>query len=256
MKTHIRSAVTLSLKNMKGVMPGAEKRKTHQLGLEQAIADLNAVVKPHFAVMDGLVGMEGLWGYPDDCVRPGLVGASRDPVALDSVFARIMGVEVQDVMHLQYCQDRGLGMADPKKIEVIGIPILEVRRPFRRAFEVVKSRYPGLTVLAEKACTGCTNEFISTLIYIRLAQQVDRLDGLTVVLGEAPEKLSAEKAVVIGKCARKLEGRFPFVPGCPPAADGITEKVCEVCDIDVQLIFQKREELHRTIAGKAMQNSI
>ncbi len=256
MKTHIRSAVTLSLKNMKGVMPGAEKRKTHKLGLEQAIADLNAVVKPHFAVMDGLVGMEGLWEYPDDCVRPGLVGASRDPVALDSVFARIMGVEVQDVMHLQYCQGRGLGVADPKEIEVVGIPILEVRRPFRPAFEVVKSRYPGLTVLAEKACTGCTNEFISTLIYIRLAQQVDRLDGLTVVLGEAPENLSAEKAVVIGKCARKLEGRFPFVPGCPPGADGITEKVCEVCDIDVQLIFQKREELHRTIAGKAMQNSI
>jgi uncharacterized protein (DUF362 family) len=256
MKTHIRSAVTLSLKNMKGVMPGAEKRKTHQLGLEQAIADLNAVVKPHFAVMDGLVGMEGLWEYPDDCVRPGLVGASRDPVALDSVFARIMGVEVQDVMHLQYCQGRGLGVADPKEIEVVGIPILQVRVPFRPAFEVVKSRYPGLRVLAEKACTGCTNEFISTLIYIRLAQQVDRLDGLTVVLGEAPENLSAEKVVVIGKCARKLEGSFPFVPGCPPGADGITEKVCEVCDIDVQLIFQKREELHRTIAGKAMQNSI
>jgi uncharacterized protein (DUF362 family) len=256
MKTHIRSAVTLSLKNMKGVMPGAEKRKTHQLGLEQAIADLNAVVKPHFAVIDGLVGMEGLWEYPDDCVRPGLVGASRDPVALDSVFARIMGVEVQEVMHLQYCQDRGLGTADPKEIEVTGIPILEVRRPFRPAFEVVKSRYPGLTVLAEKACTGCINEFISTLIYIRLAQQVDRLDGLTVVLGEAPENLSAEKVVVIGKCARRLEGQFPFVPGCPPGADGITEKVCEVCDIDVKLIFQKREELHRTIAGKAMQNSI
>lgn len=256
MKTHIRSAVTLSLKNMKGVMPGAEKRKTHQLGLEQAISDLNAVVKPHFAVMDGLVGMEGLWEYPDDCVRPGLVGASRDPVALDSVFARIMGVEVQEVMHLQFCQSRGLGMADPNRIEVIGIPILEARCPFRPAFEVVKSRYPGLVVLAEKACTGCTNEFISTLIYIRLAQQVDRLNGLTVVLGEAPEALDAEKAVVIGKCARKLEGRFPFVPGCPPGPDEITKKVCEVCEIDVHLIFQKREELHRTIAGKAMQNSI
>jgi uncharacterized protein (DUF362 family) len=256
MKTHIRSAVTLSLKNMKGVLPGAEKRKTHQLGLEQAIADLNAVVKPHFAVVDGLVGMEGLWEYPDDCVRPGLVGAGRDPVALDSVFARIMGVEVQEVMHLQYCQSRGLGVADPERIEVVGVPIPEVRHPFRPAFEVVKSRYPGLTVLAEKACTGCTNEFISTLIYIRLAQQVDRLSGLTVVLGEAPEALSAGKAVVIGKCARKLEGRFPFVPGCPPGADEITQKVCEVCEIDVQLVFQKREELHRTIAGKAMQNSI
>ena len=256
MKTHIRSAVTLSLKNMKGVMPGGEKRKTHQLGLELAIADLNSVVKPHFAVVDGLVGMEGLWEYPDDCVRVGVVGASRDPVALDSVFARVMGVEVQEVMHLQYCQGRGLGIADPERIDAVGVPVAEVRHPFRRAFEVVKSRYPGLTVLAEKACTGCTNEFISTLIYIRLAQQVERLDGLTVVLGEAPEAFSGEKAVVIGKCARKLEGRFPFVPGCPPGVDEITKKICEACEIDVQLVFQKREELHRTISGKIMQNSI
>lgn len=256
MKTHIRSAVTLSLKNMKGVMPGGEKRKTHQLGLELAIADLNSVVKPHFAVVDGLVGMEGLWEYPDDCVRVGVVGASRDPVALDSVFARVMGVEVQEVMHLQYCQGKGLGIADPERIDAVGVPVAEVRHPFRRAFEVVKSRYPGLTVLAEKACTGCTNEFISTLIYIRLAQQVERLDGLTVVLGEAPEAFSGEKAVVIGKCARKLEGRFPFVPGCPPGVDEITKKICEACEIDVQLVFQKREELHRTISGKIMQNSI
>jgi uncharacterized protein (DUF362 family) len=256
MKTHIRSAVTLSLKNMKGVMPGGEKRKTHQLGLELAIADLNSVVKPHFAVVDGLVGMEGLWEYPDDCVRVGVVGASRDPVALDSVFARVMGVEVQEVMHLQYCQSKGLGIADPERIDAVGVPVAEVRHPFRRAFEVVKSRYPGLTVLAEKACTGCTNEFISTLIYIRLALQVDRLNGLTVVLGEAPEAFSGEKVVVIGKCARKLEGRFPFVPGCPPGVDEITAKVCEACEIDVQLVFQKSEELHRTISGKIMKNSI
>jgi uncharacterized protein (DUF362 family) len=256
MKTHIRSAVTLSLKNMKGVMPGGEKRKTHQLGLELAIADLNSVVKPHFAVVDGLVGMEGLWEYPDDCVRVGVVGASRDPVALDSVFARVMGVEVQEVMHLQYCQGRGLGIADPERIDAVGVPVADVRHPFRRAFEVVKSRYPGLTILAEKACTGCTNEFISTLIYIRLAQQVDRLNGLTVILGEAPESFSGEKAVVIGKCARKLEGRFPFVPGCPPGVDEITQKVCEACEIDVQLVFQKREELHRAISGKILRNSI
>ena len=256
MKTHIRSAVTLSLKNMKGVMPGGEKRKTHQLGLELAIADLNSVVKPHFAVVDGLVGMEGLWEYPDDCVRVGVVGASRDPVALDSVFARAMGLEVREVMHLQYCQSRGLGIADPEGIDAVGVPVAEIRHPFRRAFEVVKSRYPGLAILAEKACTGCTNEFISTLIYIRLAQQVDRLNGLTVVLGEAPEAFSGEKVVVIGKCARKLEGRFPFVPGCPPGVDEITQKICEACGIDVQLVFQKREELHRTISGKIMKNSI
>jgi len=256
MKSHIRSAVTLSLKNMKGVMPGAEKRKTHQLGLELAIADLSSVVKPHFAVMDGLVGMEGLWEYPDDCVRLGLIWASRDPVAMDSVFARIMGVEAGDVMHLQYCAKKGLGLAGPEEIEVKGVPIAEVRRPFRPAFEVVKSRYPGLTVQAEKACTGCTNEFISTLIYIRLAEQVPRLSGLTVIFGEPPEELPGGKTVIIGACAQKLKGQAPFVPGCPPTLDEITKKVCEVCEIDVRLVLEKRDELHRTIHSKIRQQII
>jgi len=252
MKTHIRSAVTISLKNMKGAMPGQEKKKTHQLGLELAIADLNSVIKPHFAVVDGLVGMEGLWEYPDDCVTLGLVGAGRDPVAVDAVFAQIMGVLPQEIMHLQYCQTKGLGIANPEKIEVAGLPISEVRRPFRPAFEVLRNRYPGLTVLAEKSCTGCTSEFISTLIYIREAQQVEKLNGLTVIMGEGTEDFRGEKAVVIGKCARKGKEHLAFVPGCPPAVDDITQKVCEVCDIDVQLVSRKRDELHQMTTGKSL----
>src|SRR4030043_903231 len=144
MKTHIRSGVTLSLKNMKGTMPGEEKKKTHRLGLELAIADLVSVVKPHFAVVDGLVGMEGLWEYPDDCVPMGLVGAGRDPVAVDSVFAQIMGVSLEEIMYLQYCQKKGLGVGDPGRIEVVGVPISEVRRPFHTALAVMRKRYPGL----------------------------------------------------------------------------------------------------------------
>lgn len=253
MKTHIRSAVTLSLKNMKGVMPGEEKKKTHRLGLELAIADLNSVVKPHFVIVDGLMGMEGLWEYPDDCVPMGLVGAGRDPVAVDSVFAQIMGVSPGDIMHLQYCQKKGLGIGDLPAIEVAGLTIEEVKRPFRSAFEVLKKRYPGLNIQADKACTGCTNEFISTLIYIREAQQVEKLKGLTVIIGEPPEKWKGDKTVVIGKCAQKLKDWLPVVPGCPPAVKDITEKVCEACTIDAQLVFQKRDELHRMIYGKTQQ---
>jgi uncharacterized protein (DUF362 family) len=249
MKTHIRSAVTLSLKNMKGVMPGAEKKKTHRLGLELAIADLNSVVRPHFAVVDGLVGMEGLWEFPDDCVSLGVVGAGRDPVAVDSVFAQLMGIEPQEIMHLLYCQEKGLGTCDAGKIEAVGVPISEVRRPFQPAFAVMRKRYPGLTIQAEKACTGCTGEIISPLIYIREAKQVEKLEGLTVIIGEAPEQWQGEKVVAIGKCAQSLKGRLPFVPGCPPTVEAITERVCEVCGIDAQLVYQKRGELHRTQYG-------
>ncbi len=252
MKTHIRSAVTLSLKNMKGVMPGAEKKKTHRLGLELAIADLISVVRPHFAVVDGLVGMEGLWEYPDDCVAMGLVGAGKDPVAVDCIFAQVMGIEPQEIMHLLYCQQKGLGTCDPREVEVAGARIADVRRPFRTAFEVMAQRYPGLTIQAEKACTGCTGEIISPLIYIREAKQVEKLKGLTVIIGEAPEAWEGQKGVAIGKCAQGLRDRLPFVPGCPPTVEAITQKVCEVCQIEEQLVFRKREELHRTQYGKTL----
>jgi len=109
-----------------------------------------------------------------------------------------------------------------------------------------------LIVQANKACTGCTNEFISTLIYIREAHQVERLKDLTVIMGEPPEDFRGEKVVVIGKCAQRLKDGYPFVPGCPPAVDDITKMVCEACDIDVQVIFQKRDELHRIKYGKSL----
>lgn len=252
LKTHIRSAVTLSLKNMKGVMPGAEKKKTHRVGLELAIADLNSVVKPHFAVVDGLVGMEGLWEIPDDSVPVGIVGAGRDPVAVDSVFARVMGVRLEEVMHLQYCARKGLGVCQAGEIETAGLTISSVCRPFRPAFEVLARRYPELRILAEKACTGCTGELISTLIYIREAQQVGKLKDLTVILGEPPEHLPEGKVVVVGQCAQKLKEQAPFVPGCPPTVDAITEKICATCEIDIRLVRQKRDALHRTTYGKSL----
>lgn len=252
MKTHIRSGVTLSLKNMKGVMPGAEKKKTHRLGLELAIADLNSVVKPHLAVVDGLMGMEGLWEYPDDCIPMGIVGAGKDALAVDSVFARIMGASPEEIMHLSYCQKKGIGVFAAQAIETFGIPIPEVRRPFKPAFEVLGNRYPGLAIKAEKACTGCTGELISTLIYIREANCVEKLRDLTVVMGEAPENLKGEKVVVIGTCAQELKHQYPFVPGCPPSVDDITQRVCEVCEIDAQMVFEKRDELHQITFGKKL----
>jgi len=61
-KTHIRTGITCGLKNMKGVLPGDEKKRTHKTGLDRAIVDLNRVVKPRFTVVDGIIGVQGAWG--------------------------------------------------------------------------------------------------------------------------------------------------------------------------------------------------
>jgi len=71
MKTHMHTAVTLSIKNMKGLLWRREKARLHQLRcgprlmqgykeLDMAISDMATVLFPHLVIIDGTVGMEGM----------------------------------------------------------------------------------------------------------------------------------------------------------------------------------------------------
>ena len=63
MKTHHWAGVTLSLKNFFGVMPGIfygwPKNVLHHAGIGRSILDIAAAVRPHLAIVDGIIGMEG-----------------------------------------------------------------------------------------------------------------------------------------------------------------------------------------------------
>jgi len=60
MKTHDQTEVTLSLKNLKGLVTDAEKRRIHQLGVFEGVCDLNGLFCSSFAVVDGITAQEGL----------------------------------------------------------------------------------------------------------------------------------------------------------------------------------------------------
>ena len=129
-KTHVRTGITCGLKNMKGVLPGDEKKRTHQLGLDRGIVDLNRVVKPHFTVVDAIVGMEGTWQVPEDSVRLGCIVAGSDVVSVDAVCATMAGFDVEQILHLQLAAQEGLGIAYLARIEVRGEAIANVARRF------------------------------------------------------------------------------------------------------------------------------
>jgi uncharacterized protein (DUF362 family) len=63
MKTHHWAAATLSMKNLFGTVPGAlygwPKNMLHWTGIDESIADLRTVFPGQFALVDGIVGMEG-----------------------------------------------------------------------------------------------------------------------------------------------------------------------------------------------------
>lgn len=133
LKTHHWAGVSLSLKNMFGVVPGScygwPKNILHWAGIDKAILDLNAAIRPDFAIIDGIVGMEGngpIQGLPKAC---GVLIAGDDPVAVDATGARVMGLLPEKIKHIEAAGSL-LGHTDDNKIHQLGETIDAVRTPF------------------------------------------------------------------------------------------------------------------------------
>jgi uncharacterized protein (DUF362 family) len=244
-KTHVRTGITCGLKNMKGVLPGNEKKRTHRMGLDRAIVDLHRVMRPQYTIVDAIAGVQGTHTRPEDRVPLGVLLAGGDVVAVDAVCAAIMGFDVDQVHHVQLAAEAGLGVADLARIEVRGEPIASVRRPFVPYQEAARARFGAATIIERNTCTGCIGELTSLFIYLRRAGFEGRFEDLALIMGEPDELPELHKqAVVIGKCARTYSDRGVYVPGCPPHGMAITDAACEALGIDQEVVHRAIAELH------------
>lgn len=110
MKTHHWAGVTLSMKNLFGMMPGLAygwpKNVLHRAGIAGSILDINAAVRPHLAIVDGIVGMEGdgpIMGTPKDA---GVLVIGTNFPAVDATTARLMEIDPNRVPHLAAASGR------------------------------------------------------------------------------------------------------------------------------------------------------
>jgi uncharacterized protein (DUF362 family) len=133
LKTHHWAGVTLSLKNMFGVVPGScygwPKNVLHWAGIENSILDINAASRPDFAIVDGIVGMEGngpIQGTPKVC---GVLVLGDDPVAVDATCCRVMGLRPEKGKYLNAAGSL-LGHVDAAKIQQLGETVASVRTRF------------------------------------------------------------------------------------------------------------------------------
>ena len=105
MKTHHWVGATLSMKNLFGVVPsgiyGWPKNVLHWAGIDESIADLNHAFSNHFAIVDGIVGMEGNGPIQGTAKTAGVLVAGKDPVAVDATCCRIMRIDPLRVRYLQ-----------------------------------------------------------------------------------------------------------------------------------------------------------
>lgn len=248
LKTHIRTGITCGLKNMKGILPGNEKKRTHKLGLDRGIVDLNRIAKPAFTVVDGITGVQGAWSSQSneiDRVPLGLIFSGNDVVAVDAVCATVTGFEARDILHVQLAAEADLGVCDMDLIEVRGEKIDSVRHPFIPFLQAARDLYGAVRIIEKDTCTGCMGESVSTFLYLNKAGFHDRLQDLTIIMG-TPEEIPPLKGipVVIGRCAKEHRHLGVFVSGCPPHGIKITDAVCHALKIDQNIVHRAIDELH------------
>lgn len=133
MKTHHWAGATLSMKNLFGVMPGIyygwPKNVLHKAGIQDSILDINATLKPHFAIVDGIVGMQGDGPIMGDPKQVGVLVMGRNFAAVDATCCRIMGIDPYKVSYLERA-DNWLGPIGERSIEQRGEAIASVRTNF------------------------------------------------------------------------------------------------------------------------------
>ncbi|MFC1860378.1 DUF362 domain-containing protein [Chloroflexota bacterium] len=252
LKTHSLTNVSLSIKNMKGAMPGPEKRNSHRLGLDLAIADLISVVRPTYAIVDATTGMEGAWQYPDDTKQMNLIIAGNDPLAVDIVGASLMSIDPNQILHLRYAAQKENIEIESKRIVVVGEPIEKHRQQFKGFLEVFEKRFPNVKIIHGKsACTGCTAKVRSALQYTRDAGYEEALKGLTIIIGNAIDPEVTEKVAVWGVCAREFSNLGAYVTGCPPSEEDVIKTICRACDINGSEVLAVREESHHRLWQKS-----
>ena len=126
MRTHGYTRISLCMKNLMGVVR-PDKGIIHR-PFPERITDLTLCVKPILSIVDATTAFDE--GRERSVLAMDLTIAGTDIVAVDAVGTAVMGFDPLQIEHIRYAQERGLGIADLSRVDLVGLFIDEVRHPF------------------------------------------------------------------------------------------------------------------------------
>jgi uncharacterized protein (DUF362 family) len=125
-KCHIYTTTTGAMKNAFGGLLATHRHYTHSW-IHRTLVDLLAIQKEiHaglFAIMDGTTAGNGPGPRTMIPVVKDYMLASSDQVAIDAVAAKMMGFDPMSLEYIRVAHDDGLGVGDPRDIEIVGADI-------------------------------------------------------------------------------------------------------------------------------------
>jgi len=231
MKMHMHTGVTLSIKNMKGCLWRRSKVELHMLPrregckekmLNVAIADMASVLKPHLAIIDGTVGLEGLGPSAGEPKPLDAVVVSAHPFGADAVACTLMDVDPFCVPHLRLGAQKTGESIDIDDYTIQPATWRRAQSAFAPAPSNLSITFPDITVLDNNSCSACQSTVL--LLLKRYGKQLfdyfPDADKLTVAIGKGNESVPPH-TLCIGNCTAAHKRRGIFVPGCPPVSSAI-----------------------------------
>jgi uncharacterized protein (DUF362 family) len=130
-KTHVFTVITGAMKNAFGGLLTEKRHWTHAQ-IHETLVDLLTIQQEiHsglFAVMDGTFAGDGPGPRAMRWHEKDVILASADQVAIDAISAQIQGFNPLEIPFIRIAHEMGLGVGDPRQIEVVGEPALAEER--------------------------------------------------------------------------------------------------------------------------------
>ena len=124
-KTHMMGIYTGAIKNVFGCIPGLRKAKYHKMATTpgdfgEILADIHECGKFHLHIMDGIQAMQGDGPTAGEVYQANKILISNDPLALDVVAIKMLGLDIEDLPILAASKDRIVGEGSLDNIKVEG----------------------------------------------------------------------------------------------------------------------------------------
>jgi uncharacterized protein (DUF362 family) len=221
MKVHVHTTFTGAMKLQFGNLPDYDWMvRCHRDDIYQKIVNLTRAANPKWFVMDSLYACQGngpFSPYSEDLIKDfNTICGGPDPVAVDTICEALMDWDYPgtNVPSTVLGAAEGLGTNKMEEIEIIGPPIAQVKRRFKRQNTVLQGQYPNVNLIMGSTCeAGCR-----AIVRIQLDQL--QSDGtlaklkrpLYVFTGLQFEEKITEvdgDVIIVGDCAKGMKEKFP-----------------------------------------------
>jgi uncharacterized protein (DUF362 family) len=239
LKTHAMTVVSLGIKNLKGTIDIASRKKCHNTDPEKdlhfMIARLADRMPPMLTLLDGIYTNERGPNLDGRMRRSNLLVASADVLSVDLVGARVLGYEPSEVPYLVHAAKNHRRSLDLADIEVVGESIEAVTAfhnydfPYNQAntlpLPMEKMGIKGLSYPKYdlSLCTYCAGITGVVLAAIAMAWKGEPWDVVEVLTGKVMTPTPGrKKTILLGKCMYQANKKhpeiqqMPIVKGCPP----------------------------------------